>query len=403
MIRVSRFYHIASVAAGIFIGTSLATSAFAGGAIGGNCCADLEERVAELEATTVRKGNRKVSLKVSGQISKFLMFWDNSAEDNVYIVDNSVSSSRFRLKGSGRITSTISAGFIAEFEFDSSESDAVSEKDQAGAGKTGVLDLRKAAWYLKSSDYGKISLGPNSTATDNIILVNLGRTGAIATSDTPTWNKSFSAIGAGGATWGQLLSGHASLDTEQANVVRYDTPTISGFMLSAAWGEDDIWDVALRWKGSVGNFVAASAIGFYDSENEGKNFQEIKGSATMRHVPTGLFFTGAFLNRDTENVADSSDMYYLQGGFNKRILPIGATTIFAEYGNNEGFLAETKDFSNFDSSVDMWGVGLVQRLDASALELFAVYRNYEAGLNSDGVKYDVEDFSAFALGGRIKF
>ena len=28
--------------------------------LGGNCCADLEERIAELEATTARKGNRKV-------------------------------------------------------------------------------------------------------------------------------------------------------------------------------------------------------------------------------------------------------------------------------------------------------------------------------------------------------
>jgi hypothetical protein len=26
--------------------------------LGGNCCADLEERIAELEATTARKGNR---------------------------------------------------------------------------------------------------------------------------------------------------------------------------------------------------------------------------------------------------------------------------------------------------------------------------------------------------------
>jgi hypothetical protein len=28
--------------------------------LGGDCCADLEDRVAELEATTVRKGNKKV-------------------------------------------------------------------------------------------------------------------------------------------------------------------------------------------------------------------------------------------------------------------------------------------------------------------------------------------------------
>ena len=30
--------------------------------LGGDCCADLEERVAELEATTVRKGNKKVKV-----------------------------------------------------------------------------------------------------------------------------------------------------------------------------------------------------------------------------------------------------------------------------------------------------------------------------------------------------
>ena len=32
--------------------------------LGGDCCADLEERVAELEATTVRKGNKKVKVEL---------------------------------------------------------------------------------------------------------------------------------------------------------------------------------------------------------------------------------------------------------------------------------------------------------------------------------------------------
>lgn len=46
--------------------------------LGGNCCADLEERVAELEATTVRKGNRKVSLTLTGQIDKEIMYYGDS-------------------------------------------------------------------------------------------------------------------------------------------------------------------------------------------------------------------------------------------------------------------------------------------------------------------------------------
>lgn len=41
--------------------------------LGGDCCADLEERVATLEATTARKGNRKVSLTISGWVNHSMM------------------------------------------------------------------------------------------------------------------------------------------------------------------------------------------------------------------------------------------------------------------------------------------------------------------------------------------
>ncbi len=42
--------------------------------LGGNCCADLEERIAELEATTGRKGNRRVNLTITGFVAGQLGF-----------------------------------------------------------------------------------------------------------------------------------------------------------------------------------------------------------------------------------------------------------------------------------------------------------------------------------------
>ena len=72
----------ALVAAGLLAGgmsATSSTSAFAAD-LGGNCCADLEERIAELEATTARKGNRKVSLTVSGWVGQQVMFWDDGGE-----------------------------------------------------------------------------------------------------------------------------------------------------------------------------------------------------------------------------------------------------------------------------------------------------------------------------------
>ena len=62
-----------AAATGFFVG-GMALSTAKAADLGGDCCADLEERVAELEATTVRKGNRKVSVKLSGQVNRAVIW-----------------------------------------------------------------------------------------------------------------------------------------------------------------------------------------------------------------------------------------------------------------------------------------------------------------------------------------
>src|SRR6476660_921213 len=79
--------------------------------LGGDCCADLEERVAELEATTVRKGNKKVSVTLYGQVNRAVLFWDDHVEQNTYFVDNNYESSRFGLKGSAKIAGDWKGGY----------------------------------------------------------------------------------------------------------------------------------------------------------------------------------------------------------------------------------------------------------------------------------------------------
>jgi hypothetical protein len=79
--------------------------------LGGDCCSDLEERVAELEVTTVRKGNKKVSITLYGKANHAVLFWDDGHEKNTYVVDNSYESSRFGFKGSAKISDNWSAGY----------------------------------------------------------------------------------------------------------------------------------------------------------------------------------------------------------------------------------------------------------------------------------------------------
>ena len=82
----------------------------------GDCCTDLEERVAELEATTARKGNKKVTVQLYGKVNRAVLFWDDGAEQNVYVVDNHYESSRFGFKGSAKIGGDWSAGYRLEVE-----------------------------------------------------------------------------------------------------------------------------------------------------------------------------------------------------------------------------------------------------------------------------------------------
>src|SRR5262245_6421799 len=98
LMRASSRFAIAA-ALGLFVGVDSGRAAD----LGGNCCADLEERVAELEATTVRKGNRKMSLTITGQVDRVILWWDDKYQSHTYYgLDNTNSSTRFSLLGSAK-------------------------------------------------------------------------------------------------------------------------------------------------------------------------------------------------------------------------------------------------------------------------------------------------------------
>src|SRR3954452_17826459 len=80
--------------------------------LGGDCCADLEERIAELEATTARKGNRKVSLTISGYVAQEVTRWDDGRESNVYLHGlGPTQATHVKLTGEAKIAAGWTAGY----------------------------------------------------------------------------------------------------------------------------------------------------------------------------------------------------------------------------------------------------------------------------------------------------
>jgi len=142
--------------------------------LGGDCCADLEERVAELEATTARKGNRKVSLTVSGWVNEAIFAWDDGTEKNVYIGTNFVEQSRFRFSGEAKIDKDWSAGYILEIGVQGHPSNQWNQLSPNSAnlnpsnGDNGLI-VRKSNWFIKSKTFGQVAVGQNGTATYHLL------------------------------------------------------------------------------------------------------------------------------------------------------------------------------------------------------------------------------------------
>jgi len=405
--------------------------------LGGDCCADLEERVAELEATTARKGTRKVSVTISGQISQQLIFWDDGVSNDVYITGPAQSNSRWRLTGSAKISPEITAGFIYEFEAFGSAGGNQANGNGPGNGQGAPnnvgddaggddANLREAMAWIEHSRLGRVSIGHGSSAANNVILVDLSGKGMGASNDVRLMSSSFRIRdGAGnitGNTWGNFFQGGQDWLNERNEHIQYRTPTIAGFTLGASFGEDNYWDAALRYAGEFNGIRIAGAIGysvrsefndpaggFVCTLNCDKEVRQLAGSLSVRHMPTGLFFTGAAGTRENENFEDAgpsrsfdSDFYYLSGGIARNFFGIGDTVLFGEYSewSNMG-----KEFAAVGgaSSLEHWGIGIVQHVDAAAMEFWLTYKNYSLSGDFCTSVAGCRDFDYILAGTRIRF
>ena len=117
----------------ILLAAGISSTGVSAADLGASCCADLEDRVAELEATTARKGNRNVSLQVYGQVNRALLIWNDGFTRDAYIVDNDTSSSRLGLIGDAQIKPGWLTGYRVEIEFKDAASDEVSNGNDEGS------------------------------------------------------------------------------------------------------------------------------------------------------------------------------------------------------------------------------------------------------------------------------
>jgi predicted porin len=364
--------------------------------LGGDCCADLEERVAELEATTARKGNKKVSVQIYGKVNWAELFWNDGAETGTYSVNNYMESTRFGFKGAAKITPDWSAGFRIEAEVREAASQALNQfNDNNANDSAGPLKVRWSHIYLNSKTWGEARLGLTATPKYDVtkdtleyISTEPGEGGGLSDTIVADFrmNDSFllrekgfnNAEGLAGAnggralTWSNIARCYSSGDqfncSTRRNGVSYWTPTWEGFSGSVGYFEDRDWGGALRYRGSFAPFgggtglskddpwLFAASVGYENFRDERldnaggglagfrRNLDEVAGSVAIKNKPTGLFAMGIFSN-------SQSDDSNVQGALNGQ----GAPNMWG--WNVQGGVQRRVDFLSLDKfgETSFWG------------------------------------------------
>jgi hypothetical protein len=419
--------------------------------LGGDCCADLEERVAELEATTVRKGNRKVSLTISGQVSRaFGVYGDEFGDSELYSAGTGPQATMMQFAGSAEMVPGWTAGYTVRFRMNGDRSkDVLNYAGGALDTQYGTPLIDRNFVYLKNDHMGTFVIGQAGAPTDGVANISLGGRDVTGTSNGADWNRS------------RHLQGFDLEQDDRYQAIAWISPTVQGFTYAVAWADldprarfgalagalnlgptqkVDAIDMALRYAGEFGPIRVAAGIGatFLDT-TEGLNRinqqvgadilatgWNLMGSAAVMHTPTGLNIAfaagqeqdgglpsvpgvfGYSIGNDAPFASTLSfaqtdaSFWHVQGGVNRDFTGFGATSIYGEYGSYD------YDFVGVDP-VQMWGLGVVQNFDKAATELFVAYRQWsidaEPGALVDGT-FDYStagDVDQVMAGMRIKF
>jgi hypothetical protein len=379
-------------------------------------------------AAPVSSGGNRVTLTLSGQVDRALLYGNDGHNSNLRQVDNNNSSTRFRIVGEAQPRADTVGGMNLEVEIrpNSSANQTLTQNLPQPASAV-TPTIRQAEVYAGNPQYGEVRLGFGSTASYLSTEVDISGTAVATYQIVSDYDGGFAfrqkgaALVPGGTGGAFVLSPANSYGPAVASVfasfdglsrdvrIRYDTPLWDGFQFATSLLDGGAFDVAGRFAREYDDFRVASAIALVAANSR---FHSQPGAYGYAGVPAdagGISLAGtnsapnapttADVSADGSKQADGSVSVLFNNGFNFTLAggirdphyhdptgrPLSPDLIYAKLGYQhkffpEGITAFSVDFAEGDDVIfagdhaRAYGLAAVQNIDDFGMEVFVAPR-----------------------------
>jgi len=370
-------------------------------------------------------------VSISGWANEGITFYDDGvSSDAVQLSDNGTTlGTRITFSGNTDVTDGLNAGFEVILE-------PTSDSQILGWGSSGLGDNGNGHTLIVlgnsvnvSGAWGKVTMGLQSMPTDNIAVLE-DPSLTLWSSISPIFRGNGVTIqGVTGAktTWGSFLQ---CLNVPGLGIgidcngiyrsgVRYDLPAFGPVTVAIGYANDDVYDIAAKWKGSLGRINGSVALGYAINQggggsnvggDESENFQ-VQGG--LMDPVTGLFGSIAYqieqadgpTAASTAGSGDDTDAWWLKVGIKKGWFSPGDTSLSFQYGQYSDQYGAAADGIT-GSEVERIGISVDQYF-GSNLIIYGIWENLDLDVDgpvaTQALYSGADELDTFTLGATYFF
>jgi predicted porin len=347
-------------------------------------------------AGAINAGQDKMSVSISGQVNKEILYHDDGQQGQTAIVDNAASNTRWRIVAKGNITESVSVESRLETSLSSSPSSAATTANKSRGTGQNNFTIRVAHIKFTHKSMGSVTLGQSWEATDGIQFQD--QDGAWLVAEAFSDHTASGVMrNTAGATTGTTAT-WSSIDGGRDDEIRYDSPTFGGLRIAASYTNGDEAHVAAFYGGSFGGISVGAAIGVITGSDDVTN-DSLAGSIGLAHdsgvsvllVAGEVDFDGGGTGSAANTRPDGSNIYG-KIAYDTSLNDLGGTSFAIGYG-------ETSDLAANGTDIEMLNFGVAQSVSAIGATMYAGATR----ITADTTSTNFDDYWAAYVGARVKF